>query len=250
MLKKMLVLISVILLAIFVCYFRPIMINALQPYFPLNENDQYIFQHNEGPESDIVTITVKNVRHKISGTEFDFLFKGQYNDRVQASKLTARGLLFCKNKHLVGQVPLKVIREFSPPILLLPYSLAKNISFNSAECIYDYDGKLIGKEKIEAIASFVGFEEVEVGAGKFKCRHFFVKLNYEDKFGNSARMHAYNFWVVPGLGYVKVIHTYTPFTYFTYLKPEDKTIMNRYNSPFTELFELKKAVIAGKDIGG
>jgi len=249
MFKRNLILILVILLIICLYAFRNTANNAVQPYFPLNENDQYTYQHNEGPESDIVTITIKNVKRIGNEAEFEFLFQGQYNDRVQTSRLTPQGLFFCRNKHLVGQVPQKVIREFSPPILLLPYKLDKNIFFNTAENIYDYDGKLIDKEKIEAIVSFVGFEEVKVEAGRFKCRHFFVKLNYEDKFGNSVRMHAYNFWVVPGIGYVKVIHTYTPFVYLTYIKPEDKTLMNRYNSPFTELLELKKAVIGGKAIG-
>ena len=250
--KKLLTLILVVLLATCIYVFSTKTNNTLKPYFPLNENDQYVYQHEEGPESSIVTITVKNVKHISDGTEFDFLFQGQYNDRIQTSRLTAKGLLFCRNKHLVGQVPMKVIREFSPPILLLPYKLEKSIAFESSENVYDYDGKLIDKEKIEAIVSFVGFEEVNVEAGRFKCRHFFVKLNYEDQLGNSTRMHAYNFWVVPGLGYVKVVHTYTPFAsfaYFNYIKPEDKTIMNRYNSPFTELLELKKAVIAGKGIG-
>lgn len=248
--KICIILVFAISIAIFLHIFGRLIFDHGYQYFPLNEGDRYIYRHREGPEEGIVTITVKNVKQLNSSKQFDFLFQGKYNDRIQTYRLTRTGLLFYRNKHLVGEVPMKVIREFFPPLLMLPYQLKKNIAFNAIEDVYDYDGKLIDKEKIEGGVSFVGFEEVNVEAGKFRCLHFFVRLNYEDYSGNSKHMHAYNFWVTPGLGYVKVSHAFVPFLYITYIKPEDKNIMNRYSEPFVETFELKAATIGTRIIGG
>ncbi|MBZ9577939.1 hypothetical protein KJA13_02785 [Patescibacteria group bacterium] len=215
-------------------------------FFPLNENDQYIYAHREGSVEGIVTITVKNVKQVAEGRQFNFLWQGEYNDRIQTNILSSKGILFCMNKHLVGEVPLKVIREFSPPLLMIPSELGKNISSSAIQSIYDYEGNLIDKERIEANISFVGFEDIAVEAGKFKCIHFFVRHNYRDAAENSKKMHIYNFWLAPGLGFVKFMHTFIPLQNLRYIRAGEKTIMNRYCGPFTEVFKLKKAVIAGK----
>ena len=212
-------------------------------YFPLDEDVEYVYRHLEGSESNIVTVSIKNVQQIESGKQFDLLFQGEYNDRIQTRMLTSQGVMFCRNKHLVGEVPLKVIREFSPALLLIPSKLKENISFSTIQSIFDYGGKLINKEKIEAEISFIGKEEITVEAGKFKCLHFLVRHIYKDEFGRSKLMHIYNFWIAPKTGHVKTIHTYIPFIHAKYIRPEEKNIMNRYSSPFVETLELKEIVV-------
>lgn len=218
-------------------------------YFPLNENDIYTYQHHEGIEKGIVTIAVKNVRQIDSGKQFNFLWQGKYNERIQTFQSTPRGIVFYENRHLAGEPPLKVIRTFKPPLLMIPSQLKKNIFVSTIQTVYDYGGNLIDKENIEAEISFAGEEDVTVGAGEFRCLHFFIRHNYRDASGNSKHMHTYNFWIAPGVGIVKFIHAFIPFLYVKYINPADKTIMNRYSSSFVERFELVKAVIGGKTIG-
>lgn len=221
----------------------------ISKYFPLNENDKYIYMHHEGIEDGIVTITVKNVNKVDKGKQFDFLWQGKYNDRIQTLILTSEGIIFHKNKHLAGEIPLKVIRTFSPPLLMIPSELKKKISLSTVQSIYDFEGNLLEKEKIEADISFVGSEDVSVEAGKFKCLYFFIRHNYKDALGNSKNMHTYNFWIAPNIGIVKFIHTFIPFVHMEYIRPEEKDIMNRYSSSFVAVYELKKAIIGTKIIG-
>jgi hypothetical protein len=221
----------------------------ISEYFPLNENDKYIYNNLEGAEEGIVTITVKNIKESGKEKQFDWLWEGKYNDRLQTHKVTFRGIVFCKNKHLAGEVPMRVVRVLSPPILMFPSRLERNIRLSSVQSIYTYEGKFLDGERIEADISFVGFEDVAVEAGKFKCIHFFVRHNYKDSEGRSKHMHTYNFWIAKGVGIVKYIHTFTPFLYIRKIKPEEKTIMNRYGEGFIAFFELKKAIIGGKSVG-
>ncbi len=218
-------------------------------YFPLNENDTYIYEHREGIETDTVKIIVGDVKQTSAGKQFTFLWKGKYNDRKQLNMLTSKGIIFYKNEHLVGEVPLKVIRILEPPLLMIPSKLKKSIFISTIQNIYDVNGKYIDKEKIDAEINFVGIEDISTGAGNFKCIHFFIKHNYKDSSGKSIHMHTYNFWIAPDIGIVKLIHTFTPFLYSNFFKPEDKTIMNRYSESFAAYFELKKAVINGRVIG-
>lgn len=222
----------------------------IHEYFPLNESDKYTYIHHEGAEAGEVTITIKNVIQRKSTKQFDFLWGGKYNDRVQTDMLVeGEGLKHCLNKHLVGKVPLKVVRRISPPLVMIPAQLKTNMRGFCEQDIFDYDGKLLAKETIEANVSFMGFEEVKTNAGNFNCLHFFVTHNYRDASGLSFQMHTYNFWIAKGVGLVKQIHTFIPLVFIDFIAPEDKTIMNRYNTSFCEIFELKKAVIAGKQIG-
>jgi hypothetical protein len=241
---------ALIIIAIISFYF--ISRNKTYPifkYFPLNENDTYTYDHREDVESDTVKIIVEGVKQTSEGKRFTFLWKGKYNDRKQLNILTSRGIIFYQNEHLVGQAPLRVIRMMTPPLLMIPSELRKSIFTSTIQNIYDVNGKYIDKEKIEAEINFVGFEEVKTGAGNFKCIHFFIRHNYKDPSGKSIHMHTYNFWIARDIGIVKLIHTFTPFLYNNFFRPEDKTIMNRYGEPFTAYFELKKAVIGGKVIG-
>lgn len=217
---------------------------SLSGYFPLNENDKYIYTHREGAEEGVLSITVKNVKKTAKGKQFDFLWEGKYNDRLQTLLLTSRGIELCKNVHLVGQVPMKVIRIATPPLLMIPSNLKRNNVSFSMQPAYTYEGKLLYTEKVEVEISFVGIEEVTVEAGKFKCIHFFARHNYKDEVGNSKHMHTYDFWIAPNVGFVKFVHTFVPFMYIRYIKPNEKTIMNRYHCFFVEvILELKKAII-------
>ena len=88
----------------------------ISKYFPLNTNDKYIYDHYEGGERGDVSITVKNVKQLGKEKYFNFFWQGKYNDRIQSVKLSPRGIIFCNNRHLVGQIPLKVIRKLTPPL--------------------------------------------------------------------------------------------------------------------------------------
>ena len=221
----------------------------ISEYFPLNENDKYTYVHHEGIEEGIVTIIVKNVKQLKNTKQFNYLWQGKYNDRLQTFRLTSKGMILCDNKHLAGEIPMKVVRTFSPPLLMIPSRLKRNISLSAIQLIYDYEENLIDKEKIEAEISFIGTEHVTVEAGAFKCLHFFVRHNYRDTSGNTRHMHTYNFWIAHKIGIVKFIHTFIPFLYVEHIKPEQKTIMNRYARPFIATFELKRAVIGEEIIG-
>lgn len=218
-------------------------------YFPLNENDIYIFSLREGSEVNSITITVKNVKQMGKTKEFEFLWSGKYNDRAQLFRSTPDGIVFLENKHLVGEPPLKSIRTHSPPLMMIPYRLKRNVLLSSVLSTRDYKGHLLEQHKIEAEIAFLGLEEVSVEAGRIKCHHFFVHHNYKDMKGKSQFMHTYNFWVAPGIGFVKFIHTFIPFHQTNYINPADKNIMNRYENPFVSLYELKEAIIGGKKIG-
>jgi len=237
----------IIFILLIIGFFYPLFLKlknsySINEYFPLNEGDKYIYSHHEGAERDVVTITVKNVRQTDEGKQFSLLFQGKYNDRIQTWILTSEGMKLCRNKHLVGKVPLKTIREFLPPLLMIPSRLKKSIFLSTIQSIFDYKGNLIEKENIEAEISFVGIEDVVVEAGEFKCIHFFIKNIYKNETGKSKLMHIYNFWIAPGVGYVKTIHAFVPFVYAEYVSPQKKDIMNRYNSSFVEVLELKEAV--------
>lgn len=245
-----LILISIIFVISVCCWvFLRFQEYPISEYFPLHENDKYIYTHQEGIEQGIVTISVKEIKQIGKTKEFSWLWQGKYNDRLQMLKLTPKGIVLCKNIHLAGEVPMKVTRILSPPILMIPAQLGKNILFNSLQSIYTNEGKFLEAEKIEADISFVGNEEVSVEAGKFRCIHFFVRHNYKDAVGNSKQMHTYNFWITKGVGIVKFIHTFTPFLCVKKIKPEEKTIMNRYDGGFKAFFELKRTIIGGKEIG-
>lgn len=232
-----------------VYFLRPVKTYPISTYFPLNEDDKYTYIHYEGIEKGIVTKTVKNVRQRMGKKKFSFYWQGKYNDRVQTFLLTSQGMLLYMNKHLVGKVPLKVIRKYSPPLLMIPSQLKKNIFLSTIQSIYDYEGNIIDREKIEANISFVGAEDIIVEAGKFRCLHFFIRHNYKDHSGNSKHMHTYDFWIAPGAGVVKEVHTFIPFLYIKYISSEQKTINNRYSGSFVEVLELKKAIVGGKEIG-
>lgn len=62
---------------------------VLSRYSPLNEVDRYVYFHYEDSDEDLVTITVKNVRNIGQIKQFDFLWQGKYNDRMQTSKFTS-----------------------------------------------------------------------------------------------------------------------------------------------------------------
>lgn len=220
-------------------------------YFPLNGNDKYVYSHQEGPEDMLLTITVKNVK-QISNRikQFEFLWSGKYNDRIQIFRESPDGISLCENKHLVGEPPLKTIRTLSSPLIMLPYAFRNSKFANTTMSTFDNQGNLVEWDKIESEISFVGHEEVTVEAGKFKCSHFFVRHDYKDKNGNSRQMHTYNFWVAPGLGFIKFMHIFVPFRKTNYVEPAQKNIMNRYSNPFVSLYELKEATISGKKIGG
>lgn len=222
----------------------------ISQYFPLNENDKYTYIHHEGIERGITTITVKNIRKTIEGKQFDWLWEGKYNDRIQTHLLTSKGMIFCRNEHLVGGEPLRSVRICNPPLVMIPSQLKKNSSFFTLFLTYSLKGKLLNKENIEANISFIGKEDIKIKAGEFKCLHFFISHDYKDILsGNSIHRHTYDLWIAPGVGIVKFIHTFVPFIYVRYFRPEEKTIMNRYNSSFVEYFELKNAIIGGKKIG-
>lgn len=249
--KKFIFLLSILCIgAIATFYFMDTGCYPIQEYFPLNENDKYIYIHHEGVEVGEVTITVKNVIRKKRTKQFDFFWGGKYNDRVQTHMLVqGEGIKFCLNKHLVGKPPLKVVRRISPPLVMIPAKLGKKMPGFCEQDIFDYDGRFLAKETIEASSSFMGTEEVKAEAGSFNCLHFFVTLNFRDASGLNFQMHTYNFWIAKGVGIVKEIHTFVPFIYYDSYAPKDKTIMNRYNMAFCEILELKNAVIAGKQIG-
>ncbi|MCK9603503.1 MAG: hypothetical protein M0R66_04010 [Candidatus Omnitrophica bacterium] len=222
---------------------------SLSEYFPLNENDKYTYNHHEGGEERIVTITVKDVQKTNEGKQFNFLWEGKYNDRIQALSLSARGIFLRRNEHLVGEFPMRSIRTCVPPMVMIPPKL-ENITLAPINYwTYDLKGDLREKEKIEESISFAGFEDVNVEAGKFKCIHFFERHNYKDELNNSKHMHIYDFWIAPNVGIVKFVHAFIPFMYMRYISPDKKTIMNRYSGFFVEIFELKKADIGGKVIG-
>lgn len=249
--KKLIFLLSFLCIGtIAIFYFTNADRYPIQEYFPLNENDKYTYIHHEGVEAGEVTITVKDVIRRKSAKQFDFFWGGKYNDRVQTHILVeGEGIKFCLNKHLVGKPPLKVVRRISPPLVMIPAKLGKNMRGFCGQDIFDYDGKLLARETIEANSSFMGAEEIKTEAGNFNCLHFFVTLNFRDASGLNFQMHTYNFWIAKGVGIVKEIHTFIPFIYYDFISPEDKTIMNRYNTSFCEILELKNAVIAGKQIG-
>ena len=217
-------------------------------YFPLNTNDKYTYDHYEGNEKDIVSITVKNVKKAGREKFFEFFWQGRYNDRIQSLKLSPQGIIFYSNRHLVGQVPLKVIRKFSPPLVMIPSRLSRFMITSTVQSIRGLGGKLIGKENIRSNISFLGYEDIKVKAGNFRCIHFSVTHTYKDGFQNSLQMHTYNFWIAPGVGLVKFIHAFIPFIYVKYIPPDQKDIMNRYSGPFVEIFDLREALIKGKTI--
>ncbi len=220
-------------------------------YFPLNENDKYVYSHQEGAENDLMTITVQNVRKIDQITRFEFIWSGKYNDRIQELVSAENGIMLCVNKHLIGEVPLKTVRRLLSPLMMLPYRLSRKTVFSTSVMeTNDYNGNFVERDNITDEVSFVGKEEVLVEAGKFKCYHFFVRHNYKDDSGNSRQMHTYNFWVAPGVGIVKFIHIFVPFHQVKYVSPEEKNIMNRYSNPFVSLYELKEAFIAGKKLRG
>jgi len=218
-------------------------------FFPLETGDKYIYDHSEGGERDTVSVTVKNVQSRRGEKTFNFFWQGKYNDRIQSLKLSKEGLIILANRHLVGQVPLKVIRTFLPPVVMIPSCTKRFMKFRTVQPIYDLDGKLIERENISGEICFVGVEHVNLPAGDFRCLHFFSRHNYKDRKRNSIHMHTYNFWVAPGIGIVKAIHSFVPFVYINYIGPGQKTIMNRYSGFFFEVMELKKAYIGGKVIG-
>ncbi len=220
----------------------------ISDYLPLNEGDVYLYAHHEGAESGDVTIRVANVEKRTEGKMFDLVWSGKYSDRVITNLLTDRGDFLVKNRHLVGEVPLKVIRKLNPPIVMIPGFFSKSFSMDTVSESRDYGGNLVEVEKIAMQTSFIGAEEIVVPAGKLKTLHFFVRHTYKDKDGNSKQMHTYDFWISSGVGIVKQIHTFTPFWYWNYIRPEDKTIMNRYSTSFVEVLELKNARIAGKQV--
>jgi hypothetical protein len=217
-------------------------------YFPLNTNDKYIYDHYEGDERDIVSITVKNVKKAGREKSFQFFWQGRYNDRIQSLKLSPQGITFYSNRHLVGQPPLKVIRKLSPPLLMIPARLSRLMTTSAVQSIQGLNGKLIGKENIRANISFIGYEDIKVKAGNFRCIHFSVTHTYKDSSKNSIQMHTYNFWIAPGVGIVKFIHAFIPFIYVKYIPPGEKNIMNRYSGPFEAIFDLREALIKGKTI--
>jgi len=103
------------------------------------------------------------------------------------------------------------------------------------------------REEIEVLVSFVGKEDVNVEAGKFKCLHFFSRHNYKDALDNSIYMHTYDFWIAKGIGIIKMIHTFVPFQHIEYFKPEERPF-SRYSTIFSGVFELKDAFINGRPI--
>ncbi len=212
-------------------------------YFPLNEGDKYVYLYHEDAESDIVSITVQNVFDGNLGRQFDFLWRGKYHDRLMTNVRTPAGILFFQNQQLTGQVPHKVIRRFSPPLLMLPSQMNPNQFSFSVQSIYDYQGNLLDKEAVEAGITYLGKEMVQSAAGDFLCLHFFVRHTYRDLKGVSKHMHTYDFWIAQGVGFVKMVHTFIPFTHIEYRKPEEKTLMNRYRGSFVEVLELKEAMI-------
>ncbi len=244
----LLFLISVPLLISVIVYCASDEVYPISGFFPLNTNDCYIYDHYEGVEKGVASITVKNVRKEGKEKFFNFFWQGNYNDRIQYLKLSAAGLILLSNRHLVGRAPLRVIRKFSPPLLMIPSRLNKCKSVYTAQLIYDWDAKLIGREDINANIRFVGTENVSVGAGSFRCLHFRSIHNYTDSSKNSIQMHTYDFWLAYGVGVVKFIHTFVPFIYIEHIPLEQKNIMNRYSDSFAEVFELKEASIKGKVI--
>ncbi len=245
---KLIVLISIILLILPLIYYNTDY--YIFHYFPVQENNEYVYNRKEGSDNDVITIKIKNVESGYRRKHFYFYWEGsKYNARIQEYILDTRGLFFCQNKHLTGEVPLKVIRELSPPLLMLPSRLIRSTTLASMQTISDYDGNLIAKEKIQAEVSFLGSEKVSVEAGNFQCLNFSVRHNYKNKEGNSIHMHTYNYWIADGVGIVKFVHTFIPFHYERYIKPEDKTLMNRYSGFFVEAYELKKANVGGRIIG-
>jgi len=222
---------------------------SISEYLPLHENDVSVYLHHEGVEKGIVKITVKNVQPGPHGTKFDFFWEGKYSDRITTCLLTREGLKLVENKHLVGQVPLKVVRKYSPATMMIPAHFNKTAFSITNHLIYDYDSRFLDQEQIESLVSFVGKEKVTLIAGNFECLHFFIRHLYKNKNGESIHMHTYDFWIAPGAGVVKQIHTFIPFVYIQYISPEDKTINNRYNASFVEVLELIKANIGGKQIG-
>lgn len=218
-------------------------------YFPLNENDKYIYNYHEGIVESVLNLEVKNVKELDNGKQFNFYWHGKDNNRMQTFFLTSRGLLFYRNEHLEGDPPLRAIRIYSPPVVMMPSNLQRQSFLTTEQLIYDCEvkGKLIGKEKIEALVSFVGKEEVSVRAGKFKCLHFFIRHNYKDALGNSIQMHTYDFWIAEGIGIIKMIHAFIPFRNIEYFKPEERPF-SRYTTIFSEVSELKEAIIKGISI--
>lgn len=208
--------------------------------FPLNVGDKYTYIHHEDSEKNTVTITVTSVKAAGSGKQFDFLWQGKFNDRIMTNTLTREGIMFNSNRQLTGEVPHKVVRVFSPALLMLP-SYRSGAEAVSVQSIYDYEGNLLGKERVEAVISYIGSEKLHVQAGDFPCEHFFIRNTYKDDAGLSKHMHTYDFWVAEGAGFVKMIHAFVPLANFEYNRPEEKTLMNRYRGTFIEVFELEQA---------
>jgi len=248
MIRTLIISAVIILAAVFL--FNSAGSSPVSEYFPIAENNLYVFVHKEGKDVGLVNITVKNVKKNKQGLSFDFYWQGKYNDRIQKLLLSSAGIFLDENKHLVGEVPLKVIRRYSRPILMIPSGMEKSIYYRNAQLIYNYDHTLIAKEDIEGHASFVGVEKISTPAGVFTCRHYFLAHIYKDASGNSMLMHVYNFWLAKGVGHVKMSHIFTHLDYYQSVETGEKTIMNRYSAPFVEMLELKKAVIQGKVIGG
>jgi len=242
-------LISLSLLISVIVYYASDEIYPISGFFPLNTNDRYIYDHYEGAEKGMVSITVKNVKNAGKEKFFNFFWQGRYNDRIQSLKLSPQGIILYSNRHLVGQIPLKVIRKLSPPLLMIPSRLSRFVTSSSVQSICDLDRRSIGEEKINADIHFLGFEDINVKAGNFRCIHFSITHTYKDGSQNSIQMHTYNFWIAPGVGIVKFIHAFTPFIYVKYIPPGEKDIMNRYSGPFVEIFDLREALIKGKTVG-
>ncbi len=221
----------------------------ISKYFPLNENDTYIYNHRDGTAEELLTITVKNVKSLADGRQFDFLWQSKLCNRSQTLKLSPGGLELCEDRFLAGTVPMKSVRIPSPPLLMIPSILKKGISLSSIQPVYTFEGKLLYTEEVEEGLSFVGTEEITVEAGKFRCLHFFTRHNYKDESGNSKHAHTYDFWIAPGIGLVKFVHSFVPFMYLRYVGPGEKGVMNRYDYFFVEVLELKNAKIGSTTIG-
>ncbi len=213
----------------------------VEEYFPLNNDDVYVYSQHEGPESGEVIVRVENVRKTVQGKEFDFVWSGQYNDRVMSLLLNSRGISFRENS-----IPSKVKRTFSPGFpVMIPGTLQKNAHYGDViERVEDANGNLLKVEKRETGISFVGVEKIKVPAGTFQCLHFFTAVTNKDAEGNSDYRHTYDFWVAKHIGVVKQVHCFTRFKDFRYIKPEEKVLKNRYQDSFVEILELKHASIA------
>ncbi len=217
----------------------------VEDYFPINENNQYSYNYRVDDIETTVTMDVDGVRQTAGAKQFSFSWKGKYNDRIQTFALSPKGLFLVKNQHLRGEFPMKSTRILSPPLLMIPARLKRNILISSFQAIYDDRGNFRYDEKIEGDVSFLGPEDIDVPAGRFKCLHFCIRHNYRDGSGNSTQMHTYNIWISRNAGIVKFIHTFAPFVHMEYIKPEEKHLMNRYNTSIYEVYELREAMVNG-----